>query len=51
MPLTNYDTADFEIIDGGDPSLVACFEGLPAIGECRLEKRFDVADGEQDITG
>ena len=50
-PLTNDDTADFEIVDAGDPSFAAGFEGLPAIGEGSLEKRFDVANGEQDVTG
>ena len=48
--LTNDDTNDFEVLDGVDPLNVTCFIGLPAIRECCLEERCNVADGEEHIT-
>ena len=48
--LTNNDTANFEILDGLDPSFVAGFVVLPTIGKDGLEKGREVADGKQDVS-
>lgn len=48
--LADDDTNDFEVFDRVNPSFVADSVRFPAAGECRGEKRLDVANGEQDVT-
>jgi hypothetical protein len=48
--LTDNDTHNLEVVDGGNPVLVANLVGLPARGEGFTEQGTDVADGEQDVT-
>lgn len=48
--LTDNDAGNFEVVDGGDPGGVADGFFLPAGGEGFLEERFDVADGEEDVS-
>ena len=48
--LTNNDTANLEVVDGLGPDLVANVEALPALREGGLQKRSDVANGEENVT-
>lgn len=51
--LTDHDTNDFEVGDGGDPVLAAdlgALEGvIPALGPDLLEERLQVTNGEEDV--
>jgi hypothetical protein len=48
--LTDNNTRNLEVVDGGNPVLVANLVGLPAGGEGFTEQGADVADRKQDIT-
>lgn len=48
--LTDNNTRNLEVVDGGNPVLVANLVGLPARGEGFTEQGADVADRKQDVT-
>lgn len=47
--LTDDDTADLEIFDGGNPGGVTDRFFFPAGGESFFEERFEVTDREEDV--
>ena len=47
--LTDNYTADFQVVDGLSPSLVAILEVFPARLESGLQERPDVANGEKHV--
>ena len=47
---TDDDTTNLEVVDSLRPGLVANDVAVPAVGECSLQQRSDIANGEQDVT-
>lgn len=48
--LSDNDTDNFQVVDGGNPVSIADGVVIPAIREGLLEQAADVADGEEDVT-